>query len=238
MKQVTYDHRPGGIVVIYKRKKDLTAYEQVLVKYQPEKYIRKDPKKAKKKKDKRSRSERRKDKELKSIWKDFDEMQKNPKKFKKREKRHEKLLQRYVKQKDKKNKKLSKKDKLARKSAIAYLDARNKEIELDHMGLNTNNNNWFNPSQQFASSFYAPSAGVKPTDTKMSKLKMLEEEILNNVQGDLFEDHLIHQYYGGGSKQYKKDRKRHQKQIKKAQKRRKKVREVVVDASYVKSIIG
>jgi len=236
----TYDHREGGIVVIYKKKSDLTSYEKLLVKYQPERYIRKDPKKAnKKKKGKKSRSEKRRDKELKAIWKDYDDMQKNPKKFKKKEKRHEELLQRYMKSKKKKDKKSSKKEKLQRKSVIAYLDARNKEIELDKMGLNTNHNMWIDPSRQFATSFFSPSAAVHSAqDSKMSKLKMLEEEILNNVQGDLFEDHLIHQYYGGGSKQFKKDRKRHQKQLKKAQKRRKKVREVVVDASYVKNILG
>lgn len=239
---MTYEHREGGIVIIYKKKKDLTSFERLLVKTQPDKYIRKDPgKQGKKKKDKKKdRRAIREEKENKKFWKAVDEMEKNPKKYKKKQKRHDELLKRYMKQSKKgKNKKLSKKEKLRQKSLVAYFDNRVLEVNMERLGMSKNSNTFFDPSRQFAQGFFQPKGHIDLGDArKMSLLRQLEDEITASVHGDLYENHLVQRHYSGGMKQFKKDKKRHKKEGKKGKKKKHKVKEVFASPEYISQILN
>lgn len=238
---MTYEHREGGIVIIYKKKKDLTSYERLLVKTEPEKYIRRDPgKKDKKKKDKKERRARRLEKENEKFWKEVDEMDKNPKKYKKKKKRQDELLKRYMKQSKKdKKKQMSKKERLRQKSLVAYFDHRVVEVNMDRLGMNKTNNTWFDPSRQFAQGFFQPKGQIDLADVKkMSLLRQLEDEITASVHGDLYESHLVQRHYGGGMKQFKKDKKRHKKEGKKGKRKKHKVKEVFATPEYMSQILN
>lgn len=239
---MTYEHREGGIVIIYKKKKELNSYERLLIKTQPDKYIRKDPSKqgGKKKNKNKDKRKKRLEKENEKFWKAVDEADKNPKKRKKKEKRREELLNRYMKQTGKKNKKkLSKKEKLRQKNLIVYFDHVTTEVRMSRLGMNKNDNNWFNPSRQFSESYFRPRhGGIDLADQKkMSLLKQLEDQITASVHGDMFNQDLVARHYHGGKKQLKKDKKRHKKESKKGR-RKNKIKEITVSPEYIKQIIG